>query len=119
EVHPSIGVAQLKSRLKKSGAFVIIGAGPKKASFAREALLLRKHVLSDFPAGLTWSEVARLKEISASNGVLFYSPNLLRFEAGMNELSQMVGRGASKLLSVTISCDLAGRDEQTRLLMRF
>ncbi len=119
EVHPSVGVAQLKSRLTKSGAFAIIGAGPKKADFAREALLLRKHVLSDFPAGLTWSEVARLKQISASKGVLFYSPNLLRFEAGINELSQMVDRGASKLLSVTISCDLAGRGEQTQLLMKF
>jgi len=119
KVSPSVAVSQFKAKLKKCGAFVIVGIGSKKADFAREALSLGKHVLSDFPAGLTWTEVARLKEISASNGVRFCSPNLLRFEPGMNELRQMVGGVSSRLLSFTISYGLAGRVEQTRFLMKF
>ena len=112
------GLPQLKAKLRKSHAVAIIGAGSKKARYAREALTLGKHVLIDFPAGLTWNEVARLKELSAHNGLCLYSPNLLRLEAGMSELRQMAGDGSSKLLSLTISYGMGGKLEQSQYSMK-
>jgi len=118
-LHPNVGVPQFKVKLKRCEAFAFIGASLKKAKLTRIALSLGKHVLNDFPPAATWNEVERLKEISISNHVYFYTPNLLQFRTGMNALREMVDRKTSQLLSLTISCGFGGRADKTYSLMKF
>ena len=101
--------------LGELNAIAILGTHPAKFRYAREALSLSKHVMVDFPPGGTPNEVLLLRELAERKGVRFHSPNLLKTEPGMREFRRTVDDPSSKLLSLTVSCNLTARGEVARL----
>jgi len=104
--------SELKAKAKKLDAVAIVGCHSAKVRYAREALSLGKHVMVDFPVGQTSEETRRLKDLATSKDLQLHSPNLLKTEPGVNELKQLVEDPSSKLLSLTMNCNLATKGKE-------
>ena len=88
----------------KLDAVAFLGSSVKKFRFAEKALMHGKHALVDFPASRTVESARKLEAVAAGKDLHVYSPNLLKYEPGFQELKRISSNSTSKMLSVTMTC---------------
>jgi len=88
----------------KVDALAFFGSSLKKLRFAEKALLHGKHALVDFPVSRTVEGARKVEAVAAGQDLHVYSPNLLKYEPGFQELKRISSNSTSKMLSVTVTC---------------
>ncbi|HUO41386.1 MAG TPA: hypothetical protein VMU35_00295 [Methylomirabilota bacterium] len=100
----------------KLNAVAFLGPSVRRPQLAETAAEKGKHVLLDFPASRTIKSARRIESIATSNDVIVYSPNLLKYEPGFQEVKRI--SSMSKMTSLTVTCGIDAKPTSAEASMK-